>query len=161
MAKVHRAFRHSWWRRSKEITTDDCQAMRILASVEHVETYISLDVIAEHFGCSVDFVREQVLHRAYLWGEQTEASLIQYKWRLEEIRHTLDYIDKLFETGELNKKRREFSYDDRWRYNPKIGKGYFASYEQMMEEMALQENSSLDADGNLVIAGKIAKKEWL
>jgi hypothetical protein len=56
MAKVHRAYRHSWWRRSKEITTRDYQAMCTFA-----ENHVRLEAIAEHFGCSEAHVEEAIV----------------------------------------------------------------------------------------------------
>src|SRR5947209_17556099 len=93
MPKVHRTYRHTWYRRSKEITARDQQAMWNFSQVEGR----SYSAIAEHFGVSYDYVKEVVETRPWC---QTEAEkTVDYTWTLEEIRGTLDYIDDLKMSG--------------------------------------------------------------
>lgn len=56
MAKAHRAYRHTWWRRSKEITERDYQAMCNFA-----DEGIPFDALSEHFGCSIAHVEEEIV----------------------------------------------------------------------------------------------------
>ncbi len=72
MAKVHRAYRHKWWRRSKEITMRDCQAMSNFASEK-----ISHETIAEHFGCDIAVVSHAVFRRPWLLSKAASMDLGQ------------------------------------------------------------------------------------
>jgi hypothetical protein len=56
VAKVHRAYRHSWWRKSKEITDRDWQAMCNFA-----DEGVPLKVLAEHFRCELALIEHELV----------------------------------------------------------------------------------------------------
>lgn len=100
MAKVHRAYRHvwnknSWWHPARAITRQDFRDMYILS--EHLG--LDEEVIAEHFGCSVERVQKAVALR----GQEEEKQQAILRITMGDVKKVLREIDVLREVGEIRR----------------------------------------------------------
>jgi hypothetical protein len=129
------------------------------------------EVLAKHFGCSSAYI-EIVLeahfttpstagseHLAQPHHEHEQDTPVSTTWTMDEIRDSLALIDRLRAQGLIKPLTRYITMSSL--RTDKKGKYYYASDEQLQQELTLQRNSSIDPDGNLVQDGQIVKYGWL
>jgi len=119
-------------------------------------------VLAAHFGVSHSDMKELIA--AHFQGSATslpepEQDTTSGTWTLDELRQTLARLDDLRAQGLMPPGRRYIIMNS-MRKN-KRGKYYAASQEQLQEDLAMQERSSIDSYGNLVVNGEVVTRGWL
>jgi hypothetical protein len=158
VAKVHRAYRHSWWRRSKENIDCDYQAM-----CNFVENHVRLDAIAEYFGCSEAHVEEEIVRtngygyrrrmstNASDWGAGTDALL------------TFQQVIRRLEQGEI---RRMVTIDVAGFLEKEFGEDYITDgniaivegvLEQILAYLAKEHGPDYAANNPTLVKGMLKK----
>jgi hypothetical protein len=128
MSKVHRAYRHSWWRRSKELTDRDWLAMCNFA-----DNGVSYKTLAAHFRCKL----------ALIEGELVETDKYGYKSR-----HLLSKK----KSGELGRSTPGLTWWESDHSDPlELVKLYYPQYAQSAEisAKAAQRTLSFDVEAYL------------